>query len=185
MECRTQNLYPLPSSHPSGSLESSPSLPPLLHQTRTTSTSRFPHLPASVSHLPSLLSFRSPESGTSASGPASARKKIRRTLPLPVRALGAPCPVGLALAAWLHPEAWRRRRPGAGGRGSRGPWRWPGVSRGQLAEAWGGSGGALSAESPSSLTLRLCLFIFRCSGRATLGAAAAGEEGKRRGRHAP
>uniref|UniRef100_A0A8C0SPT8 NADH dehydrogenase [ubiquinone] iron-sulfur protein 3, mitochondrial n=1 Tax=Canis lupus familiaris TaxID=9615 RepID=A0A8C0SPT8_CANLF len=127
VECRTQNLYPLPSSHPSGSLESSPSLQPLLHQTRTTSTSRFPHLPASVSHLPSLLSFRSPESGTSASGPASARKKIRRTLPLPVRALGAPCPVGLALAAWLHLEAWRRRRrPGAGGRGSRGPWRWPG-----------------------------------------------------------
>ncbi|XP_072616519.1 NADH dehydrogenase [ubiquinone] iron-sulfur protein 3, mitochondrial isoform X1 [Vulpes vulpes] len=126
VECRTQNLYPLPSSHPFGSLESSPSLQPLLHQTRTTSTSRFPHLPASVSHLPSLLSFRSPESGTSASGPASARKKIRRTLPLPVRALGAPCPVGLALAFWLHPEAWRRRRPGAGGRGSRGPWRWPG-----------------------------------------------------------
>lgn len=70
--------------------------------------------------------------------------------------------MGLALGAWLHPETWRRRRRrrlGVGGGGSWGPWRWPGVSRRQLAEARGGSGGALSAGSPSSLTLRLCLFL--------------------------
>lgn len=191
MECGTQNSRPFPSSHPSGSLGSSLSLQPLPHQTKITFTSRFPHLPASVSHLPSLLSFLSPESGTSAFRPASARKKIRHTLPLPVRALGAPCPVGLALAACLHRETWRqrrrrrRRRRGAGGGALWGPWRWPGVSRGQLAAARGGSGGALSEGSPSSLTSRLCLFIFRCRGRATFGAVAAGEEGKHRGRHAP
>lgn len=86
---------PFPSSHPSDSLGSSPSLQSLPHPTRATFTSRLPHLPASVSHLFSLLSFRSPEPGTSASSPASARKKIRCMLPLPVRALGVPCPVGL------------------------------------------------------------------------------------------
>lgn len=162
MECGIQNSRPFPSSHPSGSLGSSFSLQPLLHQTKITFTSRFPHLPASVSHLPSLLSFLSPESGTSAFRPASARKKIRRTLPLPVRALGAPCPLGLALAAWLHRGTWRQRRQrrrGAGGGALRGPWRWPGVSWRQLAEARGGSGGALSEGSPSNLTLRLCLYL--------------------------
>lgn len=161
MECGTQNPRPFPSSHPSGSLGSSPSLQPLLHQTRATFTSRFPHLPASVFRLPALLSFRSPESGTTAFGPASARKKNQTHTSASGPCPWGPCPVGLALASWLHPETWRRRRrrPGAGGGGSWGPWRWPGVSRGQLAEARGGSGGALSAGSPSSLTSRLCLFL--------------------------
>jgi hypothetical protein len=66
----------------------------LPHQSRATFTSRFPHLLVLLSHLRSLLSSRCREPGTSASDPAPARKKLHCTLPLPVRALGAPCPVG-------------------------------------------------------------------------------------------
>lgn len=123
MECGTQISRPF-SSHRSGSLGSSPSLQPLSQQARVTFTSRFPHPRASLSHLPSLLSFRSPEPGTSASGPASARKKIRCTLPLPVRALGAPCPADLASATWFaagkHGGGGGCKGLLAGARGARG-----------------------------------------------------------------
>lgn len=132
-----------------------------------TFTSRFPHPLASLSHLPSLLSFRSPEPGTRN---LCFRPRVRPEEDLLHISVSGPCPwrsvsygsvLGYLKCIWGTWRRWRRRqqRLGGVGWGSRGPLRWPEVSSGQLAEARGRNGYTPSAGSSSGLTLRLGVYL--------------------------
>lgn len=101
VELRTQNAHPFPFSHPSDSLRL------LLFGLRCTKIGlRTAHgFPTCGSFLPALPPFMPGlRSGTSASRPTSARKKIHCTFPLPVRALGAPWPVSVLRLLSRHPK---------------------------------------------------------------------------------